>query len=767
MKSSHLYKLLFFLAIGLTSCSTTKYVPEGSLLLNKVEVKVPDSKIQTSLLEDYIQQKPNSNFLFIPKMRLKLYSLSGRDSARTMNRILKKIGSPPVLYDSLLTERSIEQLEQELSNLGYLNNHVWTSSKVNNKKIDLTYYILAKEQYTIKQFSVAVEDSMLRRYFQNRSYRKLLNVKSGEPFEAKRLDAILKELVLRLRNQGYYYLSDDNFYFLVDTMVGNYNVNVELKYRAILAKTANQSKDLSLTRCSINQLYCVNGYDYFDTLMRRQDRVTDTLHYKGLQIVNYGKNLIRPSILYYHNFIRPNTLYSDRSVDNTYTSLNSLGAVDRVNIRFKPLRTDSSRLNAIVTLSPSKIYYLQMGIDGTNSAGDLGVAANFSFQHKNLFGGSEVLKLKLKGAYEHVNANAAYSVEEDDYYEYGGELSLTIPRLLLLGLPERFKQQVGASTLFSFSVDWRKRPEYHRRFLSWDWKYNWTGAKQRLTQIFTLYNVNYVVTPRTSKWFQSYLDLPENIILKESYKDLFVTRTAYSFLYQRQRLSNSLNNYSLQGSAEVAGTLPALICHLLKRPKEDGAYYVMGTPFAQYFKFTLSGVRSFSLDGQNSLLFHAVIGIASPYGNSLVIPYEQRFFAGGGSSVRGWATRTLGPGRYHSDNPDDFLNRTGEIKLVLNAEYRITTNSPIELAVFLDAGNIWTIKNYPNQPGGLFQWNSFYKELAFSWGVGVRPNFKFVVLRFDAGMKLYNPAKLERKWTFSHIDFWEDFAFHFAVGYPF
>ena len=147
MKSSHLYKLLFFLAIGLTSCSTTKYVPEGSLLLNKVEVKVPDSKIQTSLLEDYIQQKPNSNFLFIPKMRLKLYSLSGRDSARTMNRILKKIGSPPVLYDSLLTERSIEQLEQELSNLGYLNNHVWTSSKVNNKKIDLTYYILAKEQY--------------------------------------------------------------------------------------------------------------------------------------------------------------------------------------------------------------------------------------------------------------------------------------------------------------------------------------------------------------------------------------------------------------------------------------------------------------------------------------------------------------------------------------------------------------------------------------------------------------------------------------------
>ena len=377
-----------------------------------------------------------------------------------------------------------------------------------------------------------------------------------------------------------------------------------------------------------------------------------------------------------------------------------------------------------------------------------------------------VLKLKLKGSFEHVNANAAYSVIEDNYYEYGGELSLTIPRLLLIGLPERFKQQVGAATLISFGADWRKRPEYHRRFLIWDWKYNWKGYKQRLSQIFTLYNINYVAAPWTSTWFQDYLNKPENIILKESYKDLFVTRSSYSFFYHRDYSLSVGNSYSMQGAVEMAGTLPSLICRIFNVSKRDGSYHVLGIPFAQYVKMTFSAVRSFPLIARNSLVFHGSFGFASPFGNSVVIPYEQRFYAGGSNSVRGWATRTLGPGCYRSDNRDDFLNRTGEIKLVLNAEYRIRTQSIVEFAVFLDAGNIWTIRNYSNQPGGAFRWNRFYKEIAFSWGAGIRPNFNFVVLRLDVGMKLYDPAG-EGRWTFSHLNFWDDFAFHFAVGYPF
>ena len=230
-------------------------------------MKVLGEKIHTSPLEDFIRQKPNSNFLFIPKLGLKIYSLSGKDSSRAINRILKKIGSPPVVYDSLLTEQSVRQLEQELTNLGYLRNSVWALPVKKGRKVDLTYYIVTGEQYSIRKFSVEVEQEFLKRLFKGRIFRFLSDVKSGDPFEAKRLDVMLKELTATLRNLGFYYLSDENFYFLVDTMIGNQQVDVGLHYRSIPTRIRGVERDLSLTQCHINQLYFYDGYDHFDTLI--------------------------------------------------------------------------------------------------------------------------------------------------------------------------------------------------------------------------------------------------------------------------------------------------------------------------------------------------------------------------------------------------------------------------------------------------------------------------------------------------------------------
>ena len=264
------------------------------------------------------------------------------------------------------------------------------------------------------------------------------------------------------------------------------------------------------------------------------------------------------------------------------------------------------------------------------------------------------------------------------------------------------------------------------------------------------------------------LDKPENIILKESYKALFITRTSYSFLYHRDYALRVDNSYSLQGVVEMAGTLPALICRIFSVSKQDGFYQVLGIPFAQYLKMTLSAVRSFPLVGKNSLVLHGALGFASPFGNSVVIPYEQRFYAGGSSSVRGWATRTLGPGSYLSDRSDDFLNRTGEVKLLLNVEYRLRTRSVIEFAFFLDAGNIWTIREYSEQPGGQFNVATFYKEIALSYGLGLRLEFDMFVFRLDAAMKAINPAYTGReKYPIINPKFSRDFALHFAIGYPF
>ena len=166
---------------------------------------------------------------------------------------------------------------------------------------------------------------------------------------------------------------------------------------------------------------------------------------------------------------------------------------------------------------------------------------------------------------------------------------------------------------------------------------------------------------------------------------------------------------------------------------------------------------------------HFALGVAVPYGNSIVLPFEKRYFAGGANSVRGWSTRTLGPGGYHRNDTmrADFVNQTGDIKLDVSAEYRRKLTDLFELATFVDAGNIWTIKDYQGQPGGLFRFDEFYKQIAVAYGLGLCVNLGFLLIRLDAGMKAYDPADRDKKFVLFKPNFTDKFALHFAIGYPF
>jgi hypothetical protein len=179
-------------------------------------------------------------------------------------------------------------------------------------------------------------------------------------------------------------------------------------------------------------------------------------------------------------------------------------------------------------------------------------------------------------------------------------------------------------------------------------------------------------------------------------------------------------------------------------------------------------IVDYRFSDRNSLSFHAGGGIAFPYGNSSMVPFEKRFYAGGANGVRGWSVRTLGPGAYDSHNSvTDFINQCGDISLILNLEYRNKLFWVFEGAVFIDAGNIWTIRNYPNQPGGFFRFKTFYKEIALAYGLGLRMDFNYFLLRFDMGVKAHNPAYGQERWPLLHPDWHRDFSFHFSVGYPF
>ena len=165
---------------------------------------------------------------------------------------------------------------------------------------------------------------------------------------------------------------------------------------------------------------------------------------------------------------------------------------------------------------------------------------------------------------------------------------------------------------------------------------------------------------------------------------------------------------------------------------------------------------------------HVGAGIAYPYGNSSMVPFEKRFYAGGANGVRGWGVRTLGPGAYDAKNSvTDFINQCGDIRLDLSIEYRAKLFWVLEGALFVDAGNIWTIKDYPNQPGGQFKFDKFYKQIAAAYGLGLRMDFTYFLLRLDLGFKAYNPAMNQERWPIIHPRWGRDANFHFAVGYPF
>ena len=317
--------------------------------------------------------------------------------------------------------------------------------------------------------------------------------------------------------------------------------------------------------------------------------------------------------------------------------------------------------------------------------------------------------------------------------------------------------------------DSQDRPEFHRRVLSSGWRYLWKKLGHPDSYRFDVLDLNYVFMPWISDTFRKeYLDNPSNsnVILRYNYEDLFIMKMGFGYTYNNGRVA-------LKTNVESAGNLLGLGTAIFGGSKNvNGQYRVFDIAYAQYVKADVDFARNLlGRAYKDQLIFHVGLGVAYPYGNSKVLPFEKRYFSGGANSVRGWTVRSLGPGRYKDkDGRINFITQTGDLKIDLNLEYRTHLFWKFNGAAFLDAGNIWTLRQYDEQPGGQFTFKSLITDLAVSYGLGLRLNFDFFVLRFDMGMKAINPAyqtEDEAHYPLIHPRFSRDFAFHFAVGMPF
>lgn len=788
MKGRRTWILCVLAALVCCGCSTTKHVREGEYLLDKVEIRVDDdNRIETAELYNFLRQQPNHKVLGFAKLQLSTYSLSGRDTTKWYNRWLRRIGQAPVIFDSELTEASARQLRQALVNRGYMNARVVIDTlSLKPKKMVVRYGIYAGEPYYIKNIDYNIPDSAVRALVL-RDTAVTGSVAPGMLFDRNKLDEERGRLVQMLRNAGYYELTRDCITYTADTIAGSKAVGLTLNLNSPATKAAKTSGELSPEDLSVmkNKLYYISRV-YFvvgNTLSSleglRNMANLDTVSNGKIDVIYEGDHYLRPKALEEKCYLTPGALYRARAVDLTYEALGRMGIVKFVNIELVPVavpNSSTSLLDVYIFISRNKKQSVSVELEGTNSEGDLGFGVGITYQHRNLAKGSQLLSATFRTAYESLSGNFEGLIN-NRYSEYAGEVGITFPKFECPFLSGNFKKRVLATTEFAVSFNYQERPEYTRIIGGAAWKWRWQQQRPGFLRRHTydLVDINYVRLPRSTIDFIDQI-APNNPLLRYSYEDHFIMRMGYTFYRTNRKVPTAQQSaFTIQpyvttfrAAVESAGNLLYAISKMVGQHKSDDVYKILGIQYAQYVKGEADYTYTRNLNSRNALSFHAGFGIEYPYGNSSMVPFEKRFYAGGANSVRGWGVRTLGPGAYDARNSvTDFINQCGDISLLLNAEYRAKLFWVFEGALFIDAGNIWTIKNYENQPGGVFKFNEFYKQIALAYGVGLRLDFTYFLLRFDLGFKAHNPAANQEPWPLLHPKWSRDANFHFSVGYPF
>ena len=725
--------VLFVLIIG--ACSATKFVPDEKYMLEKVQIKSDTKHFDPSVLQPYIRQKANSKWFSLFKIPLGTYALAGTDTTKWINRTLTHIGQKPVVYDTVQARLSCEDLKTAMQNMGYMNSSVTLETKVKGKKLKAIYILHPGDPYYIHHIQYDIQDTAIARLL-DLDNPKAQGLHSGTKFTVEKLDEERKRITKILNDNGYYRFHKDFIQYSADSTQSKDGVNIILhllKYRP-----TNDSPETNHPQYYINKINYLSGD-------------SDRIH-------------LRRKVLERTTAITAGQPFSASDLQKTYNNFARLQDVKFTSIHFSE-HPDSMLLDCDIQISTNKPSTISFQPEGTNTAGDLGAAASLTYENRNLFRGSETFSVELRGAFEAITGLEGYS--NQNYADYSIESKLAFPYLVAPFLSRHFIKNVNATSELSLSWDLQNRPEFHRRVFSTAWRYRWSEPHRNLAYRIDLLDMNYVYMPWISETFKhDYLDSVSNrnAILRYNYEDLFIMKTGFGITYNN-------NVDAIKANFETAGNVLNAFSHLLGSSKNENRQYTLfNIAYAQYVKFDFDYTHLIRFDAHNALALHADLGIAYPYGNSTILPFEKRYFSGGANSVRGWGVRELGPGKFKgTDGIIDFINQTGDVKLDLNAEMRTFLFWKFYGAAFVDAGNIWTIRNYEEQPGGQFQWNQFYKQIAVAYGLGLRLNFDYFILRFDFGMKAINPAYENQKehYAIIHPDFSRDFCFHFAVGLPF
>lgn len=622
------------------------------------------------------------------------------DTTTWWHRMRAKVGSQPQVYSEQNATHSDMMLEVAMKQRGFLSAQVNHSVLTRNRKSEVTFSILSGQPHVIDSLIYNVADAELHHANYDLIHATLLT--PGTNLDRRKLDAERSRIANSLRESGYWDFSRDDISFIADTLSGSHKVTLTMKVDGLH----------SVWRIGEVRMVNFDGSPFTD---------------------------VRPTVLSRVCHVHPSDHYSESAVRRTYLDFSKLSILRYVNVRFAPAQGEDNTLVCSIYLASGTPNSIQFELDGTNTAGDLGAAASFSYQHRNIFRGGETFSISLKGGYESLSGNVANLIN-DNYTEYG----------IRLGLDFLY------NTLTA-SYDNQRRPEFTRIVTKGSWGRKWTTTSGKVRHQWNLVELAYVYLPAKSEAFQKLID-NAGPISYSAYTNHLILDMNYTLRWPGWRIS-----------AEVAGNLLNLYSHMFRARQVNGQYLIVSQPFEQYARFDVDYSHQIPVSDRSRVALHGAWGIGIAYGNSDVMPFEKRYYSGGANSVRGWSVRQLGPGRYNGGGSTaiDYFNQCGDFRLDASAELRTRLFWNFESAFFLDAGNVWTVRSYDSQPEGRLDGN-FLEEVALAWGLGLRVTTSFVVLRLDWGFKVHDPSyDAPKRWPAGRPFDSRNNTLHFAVGYPF
>ncbi len=587
---------------------------------------------------------------------------------------------------------------------------------------------------------------------------------SGDPFTVVNLESERKRIADALREHGYYYQKKDYTTFRADTLQTPMKVSLQVQPSPKAPREAMRPFYIGNMR--------VNVYKHGDV------HIVDSLVLRNGISFGYSrpasKPLLRPRSMWRALLFRRGDLYRQSLGEQMQEGLASMNVFSSLRINYVPRDTSqmangqwamaNDTLDVVVNATLDKPYdaEFQGNITG-KTGGQVGPGASFSFSKHNAFRGAETLTLKVWGSYEwQTGANLGGKRSLLNSYEWGLSGSLSYPRFRFLGLGRKVGRKFVATTAIDLQARWQNRAGYFGR-VSWSGAVNYTmQRKQRIKHEFSPLTITYDQLLHSTARFDSIV--AANPALYVSMRNQFVPSMSYSFSWAGSPKHPSSLTLSLKEASAIVSSIYA-ICG---KPYSQEGKKLLGVPFAQFVKATLQYTRQFPLTKHSLIAMRAFGGVVYSYGNAKAAPYGELFSVGGANSIRAFGMRTIGPGAYRpATSQYSYVDQMGDLKLEANVEYRFPIVGKLQGAAFIDAGNVWLLRESGSQPGGQFTFKNFGKQIALGTGIGIRYDLDFLVIRFDLGIGIHAPYDTGKRGYYNMPSFGKSLGYHFAIGYPF